>query len=152
MVGDGPGRDRLQRLAGPRTRLLGRVDGEALRELYRGALCLLQPGVEDFGIAPVEALACGTPVVALGRGGVLDIVTDGEHGVLYPGRGDGGDDEVERLAAAIDNSRRIEFNRLNLRQRAEAFSRHRFRDRFARFVGSRLASCHRSITRGAPPS
>jgi len=152
LVGDGPGRERLQRLAGPRARFLGRVDGDELRALYRGALCLLQPGVEDFGIAPVEALACGTPVVALGRGGVLDVVRDGEHGILYPGVGDGGAEEVARLAAAIDKCRRIEFNELNLRSRAEAFSRSRFVERFRRFVGSHLARSQRPTTPGAPPS
>lgn len=124
IVGDGPERERLARRAGPRTRLLGRVDGPALRDLYRGALCLLQPGVEDFGIAAVEALAAGTPVVALGRGGVLDIVEDGVHGLLTQREGD-----VEELAAAIDSVRRICFSTNALRSRAEAFSGQRFADR-----------------------
>jgi glycosyltransferase involved in cell wall biosynthesis len=124
IVGDGPERARLARLAGPRTRLLGRVDGPALRDLYRGALCLLQPGVEDFGIASVEALACGTPVVALGKGGVLDVVEDGVHGVLTEREGD-----VEELSTAVDRARRICFNTLALRAQAEAFSGQRFADR-----------------------
>lgn len=134
IVGTGPERSRLERRAGAGTRFLGRVDGEELRALYRGAHCLLQPGVEDFGIAPVEALACGTPVVARGEGGVLDIVADGAHGVLYR---DGGD--AAALAAAIDKSRRIRFNRLNLRERAESFSRSRFRERFLHLLRSHLA-------------
>ena len=138
VVGDGPELGRLARTAGASTRLLGRVDGDELRRLYRGALCLLQPGVEDFGIAPVEALACGVPVVARGRGGVLDVVDDGVHGVLYAGGG-GDADEAEALAAAIDKCRRIEFNALNLRGRAERFSRARFRERFSTFIRSLLA-------------
>jgi glycosyltransferase involved in cell wall biosynthesis len=124
IVGDGPERERLARRAGGRTRLLGRVDGEALRDLYRGALCLLQPGVEDFGIAAVEALACGTPVVALGRGGVLDIVDDGVHGLLTEREGD-----VEELSTAVDRARRICFSKRALRARAEAFAGQRFADR-----------------------
>jgi glycosyltransferase involved in cell wall biosynthesis len=124
IVGDGPERARLARRAGPRTRFLGRLDGAALRDLYRGALCLLQPGVEDFGIAAVEALACGTPVVALGRGGVLDVVDDGVHGLLTEREGD-----VAELATAVDSVRRICFSRSVLRARAEAFSRQRFADR-----------------------
>ncbi|GMU65155.1 MAG: putative glycosyl transferase [Acidobacteriota bacterium] len=120
VVGEGPERPRLERLAGSRTRLVGRVDAERLRELYRGAICFLQTGIEDFGIAAAEALACGTPVVARGEGGVLDIVEDGRHGVLYAG------DEPAGVAAAIDKCRGMEFNSMNLRERAEEFSAGRF--------------------------
>jgi len=129
VVGDGPERRRLEGLAresGGRAKLLGRVTPERLRDLYRGALCFVQPGVEDFGIAAVEALACGAPVVALGRGGVLDIVENGRHGVLYEAD-DGG--ETAALATAIDRARQIRFNTLDLRGRAEGFSAARFTER-----------------------
>lgn len=129
VVGDGPERRRLAGLAGPGTRLAGRVEGEELRRLYRGASCFLQPGVEDFGIASVEALACGTPVVALGVGGILDIVEDGTHGVLYGGAGD-----AAALAAAVDKCRRMRFNSLDLRTRAEAFSHAAFREGFRTLI------------------
>jgi len=132
VVGTGPEREPLEGMGALRTRFRGRVEGEELARLYRGAACFLQPGVEDFGIASVEALASGTPVVALGRGGVLDVVEDGVHGVLYEGAGD-----PDRLAAAIDKCRRIGFNALNLRARAEAFSRADFRERFRSFVEAR---------------
>jgi glycosyltransferase involved in cell wall biosynthesis len=121
IVGDGPGGGRLRRLAGPGTELLGRVEGEELRRLYQRARLFVQPGVEDFGIAPVEALAAGTPVVAVGRGGVLDIVEDGVHGVLYLPEGD-----ASALAAAIDRALGIRFNEMDLRKRAEMFSSARF--------------------------
>ena len=120
IVGGGPAEDRLAAAAGD-VQVLGRVGDDELRELYRGARCLVQPGVEDFGISAVEALACGTPVVALGAGGVRDIVVDGEHGVLYRPAGD-----ADALAAAIDKSERIRFNLLNLRHRAEGFAPARF--------------------------
>ena len=109
IVGEGPDRSQLERLAGPRTRFLGRVNRDELKRQYRGASCFLQPGIEDFGISSVEALASGCPVVAYGRGGVTDIVRDGEHGVLYTGDGDAG-----ALAAAIDKTLTIRFNKLNL--------------------------------------
>jgi len=153
VVGEGPERSRLEALAGPRSRLLGRVGDDELRTLYRGARFLLQPGVEDFGIAPVEALACGTPVVALAEGGVLDIVEDGVHGVLYELEPEAGDHPAA-LAAAIDKARRIRFNGLNLRQRAEAFSRSRFRERFASLLTTYRARRERQdrpTSRGAPP-
>jgi glycosyltransferase involved in cell wall biosynthesis len=136
IAGDGPEHGRLARLAGPRARLLGRVDDAALRDLYRGARLVLQPGVEDFGIASVEALACGTPVVAAARGGVLDVVEDGRHGVLYDDRGGGG-----ALAAAIDKAGQIGFNPLDLRRRAESFAAGHFTGRMSSLVSS---CCSRS--------
>ena len=114
--------DRLRPLAGPKTRFLGRVPAEQLRDLYRSAACLLQPGVEDFGMAVVEALACGCPVVALGKGGVLDIVEHGKHGVLYQGEG-----ESKKLQKAIDKFWELRSNFMDLRARAEEFSAARFR-------------------------
>lgn len=124
LVGGGPERRRLEALGRGRVRFLGRVDDEALRLLYRRSVCLLQPGIEDFGIAAVEALACGTPVVAAGAGGVLDIVIDGEHGVLYPP-----EEGASGLRAAIDKVQRLRFNQLNLRRRAETFSESQFASR-----------------------
>jgi len=120
VVGEGPERARLEALAGEGAQLLGRVDSERLRELYRGAICFLQPGIEDFGIAAVEALASGTPVVARAAGGVLDIVVQGQHGVLFE------HDEPAEIAAAIDNCRQMQFNSMNLRERAEIFSAEHF--------------------------
>jgi len=152
IAGDGPERERLARLAGPGVRLLGRVDDAALRDLYRGARLLLQPGVEDFGIASVEALACGTPVVAVARGGVLDIVEDGCHGVLYddlPAAAAGAAvplakppetpetserSEVTALVAAIDKARQIRWNPSDLRNRAESFAAGHFADRMRSLV------------------
>ncbi len=131
IVGTGPELRRLERLAGAQTRLLGRVDDASLRRLYQRAEMFLQPGIEDFGIAAVEALASGTPVVAVGRGGILDIARDGEHGVLYeipPGAGP----EVEETAliAAIDKSRKLRFNPMKLVTQARSFSVQRFSERF----------------------
>jgi glycosyltransferase involved in cell wall biosynthesis len=133
IVGEGPERERLEEMAGPRTRFLGNVDAEALRDLYRGALLFLQPGVEDFGIASVEALACGTPVVAVARGGILDVVDDGRHGVLYPDW-----EGPQALCEAIDKARRIGFNPLDLRERAESFSVTRFSDRIRSLLSRRF--------------
>jgi len=120
VVGTGPERGRLESMAGPSVAFAGRVEAARLRELYRGASLFLQPGTEDFGISTAEALACGTPVLALGRGGVRDIVRDRVDG-LYFSR-----DEPSEIAAAIDKMRGMEFNPLNLRERAERFSAERF--------------------------
>lgn len=134
IVGSGPEEARLARLCGPGTEMLGRVGDAELRTLYRQAAFFLQPGVEDFGMASVEALASGTPVVAVGEGGILDIVEDGEHGVLYSGFG------VDDLARAIDKASRIRFNILKLIQRAEFFSTESFVHRIAASLERRLSS------------
>ena len=133
IVGDGPERQKLDSRCGPRTKLLGRVDPATLRDLLQRARCFLQPGIEDFGISSVEALASGCPVVALGRGGVLDIVAEGQHGVLFSEA-----DSPAALAAAIDKSFTISFNKLNLKRRAEEFSAARFEDQLRVLLSRRL--------------
>lgn len=135
VVGEGPERKRLAAMAGSNVRFLGKVEGERLRDLYRGALLFLQPGVEDFGIASVEALACGTPVVAVARGGILDVVEDGRHGVLYPDW-----EGPSALAGAIDKARGIGFNALDLRMRAESFSVVSFNSRVRTLLSHRFPS------------
>ena len=80
IVGTGPERARLQRSAGPGVTFLGWRSDEEIRELYRTAEATLLPGVEDFGMVPVEAQACGCPVVALAEGGAAETVVDGENG------------------------------------------------------------------------
>ena len=134
IVGTGPEQERLSRLAGTTTKLLGFLPPESLRAQLQGAVCFLQPGVEDFGISSVEALASGCPVVALGRGGIQDIVRDGEHGVLYQGEGDS-----RALASAIDKCRKIGFNKLNLKSRAEDFSSASFEARFRSILETRFS-------------
>jgi glycosyltransferase involved in cell wall biosynthesis len=74
IAGAGPELGRLRKLAAPNVEFLGRVSDDALRELYSRCRALLLPGEEDFGITPVEALASGKPVIALGRGGALETV------------------------------------------------------------------------------
>jgi len=83
VVGDGPERRRLQALAGPSVRFLGWTDRPSLVELFARCHAYVVPGIEDFGIAPVEAMAAGKPVVGFNRGGVAETVTDGETGVLF---------------------------------------------------------------------
>jgi glycosyltransferase involved in cell wall biosynthesis len=83
VVGDGPERARLEALAGPTVEFLGRVDRERLLGLFSRCHAYLVPGVEDFGIAPVEAMAAGRPVVAFRGGGARETVVDGLTGTFF---------------------------------------------------------------------
>lgn len=103
VVGQGPEMERLKRMAGPRTRFVGRAPDEAMRGLYQECRALLFPGVEDFGIVPLEAMACGRPVIALGRGGALDTVRDRETGLLFDEQSvEGLSDAIRRFEAEVE--------------------------------------------------
>ena len=122
IVGTGPERDRLRRIAGPTIRFDGWLGQEELREAYRGCRALIQAHEEDFGIAPLEAMACGRPVIAFGRGGAAEVVAP-ETGVLYADESDDG------LQAAIAEWERRTFDPTALRSHALAFARDAYRDR-----------------------
>jgi glycosyltransferase involved in cell wall biosynthesis len=117
IVGDGPDRDRLQRLSGPDVTFLGPLSDQQLREEYQRARALLMPGEEDFGIVPVEAQACGRPVVALARGGALETVTDGATGVLFA------EATADSLADGLRRIDTLSFDTARIRASAERFSR-----------------------------
>jgi glycosyltransferase involved in cell wall biosynthesis len=117
IVGDGPDRTRLEAQAGPTVEFLGRLGDDAVRDEYRRALAVILPGEEDFGIVPVEAQACGRPVVALGRGGVIDSVIDGENGVLFT------EPDANSLAGALERVARQSFDSAGISRSAQRFSR-----------------------------
>jgi glycosyltransferase involved in cell wall biosynthesis len=121
IAGFGPEASRLRRRAGETVRFVDTPSDETLRDLFRRTEAFLMPGEEDFGIAPVEAQACGTPVIALGRGGARETVLDGETGVLFAEPG------TEALAAAIDRFHGLRFNADAITRQAHRFSRPRFR-------------------------
>ncbi|HEY2798739.1 MAG TPA: glycosyltransferase [Thermoanaerobaculia bacterium] len=135
LVGRGPEEGRLRRLAqaGPSVEFLSGMPPKGLRELYRQCALYLQPGEEDFGISAVEALACGAPVVALGRGGARDVVRDGENGILFT------DEGAEGLAAAVERAAGIGFDYTLLRASALPFRPERFADEFDAAVRELLA-------------
>jgi len=119
IVGDGPDRDRLARAGGSNTTILGWRSDDEIRDEYRRAAAVILPGEEDFGIVPLEAQACGRPVVALARGGALETVEDGQTGVFFS------EPTVESLTAALQRARQTRFEPARARARAEQFSRTR---------------------------
>jgi glycosyltransferase involved in cell wall biosynthesis len=126
IVGHGPELGRLRQMGGHGVELLGTRTDEEIRELYRGARVAVLPGEEDFGIVPLEAQACGCPVVALGRGGALETVVDGVTGVLVP------DPSVASFADGLRRADRIVFDPAVVRAHATRFAR----DRFAAEIGA----------------
>ena len=130
IVGEGPERARLEAAAGTDVTFLGRRSDEEIRALYRSAAVTLLPGEEDFGIVPLEAQACGRPVVALGRGGALETVVPNMTGMLV--------DEATpaAFADAIDRTIAARFDRSAIRRHAEQFSRERFGDEMQSLIQS----------------
>ncbi len=131
VIGEGPDRARLERQAGSTIQFLGWQPDEVIRDYYRRCQALLFPGEEDFGIVPMEALACGTPVIALDRGGVAETV-DAAVGGLYQGA------SPEGLIAAIENweAKGMLSDPQIARRKAEAFALPRFRERLLGYIES----------------
>ena len=122
VIGNGNMKRELERqyAVNPLVTFLGRVDDDCLRRVYGGARALLFPGVEDFGIVPVEAQAAGTPVIAYGDGGALETILDGETGLFFRER------TVESLCAAIDAFEARSWDLRKCRVQAACFSKASF--------------------------
>jgi glycosyltransferase involved in cell wall biosynthesis len=143
VIGEGPEYARLKAEAGANVEFMGRVTPERLRERLQGARAFLFAAVEDFGIAPVEAMACGTPVIALRRGGaaetVVGLASEAPTGVFFE------EQSVPAVVAAVrtfeDNAARISAQAC--RVRAERFSAARFRAEFMDFVLRKYAEWQR---------
>jgi glycosyltransferase involved in cell wall biosynthesis len=125
IVGIGPEYPRLKKLAAKNVEFCGRVPDHELRELYAKSTALLMPGEEDFGMTMVESLASGKPVIALSRGGAMDIVENG-CGVLYA---DPMESSLEDALRAFDRVESL-IDPEQLQLRASAFSEAVFERRF----------------------
>lgn len=133
IVGDGPERRRLEASARPHIHFAGVVSDDQLRDYYRQCRALVFPGEEDFGIVPVEAQACGRPVIAFGRGGVLESVVPGRTGVFFA------EQTRDALAAAVRAFEGQRFAPDTIRAHAEQFSRQRFMREMTEFVTQAVA-------------
>ena len=126
IVGDGSDLDKVKAAAGPNVEVLGYQSTATLRDLMRRAKAFVFAAEEDFGITPVEAMACGTPVIAYGRGGATESVVDGQSGLFF---------EKQTPASIIDAVQRFEqssdhYVPTDIRRRAEFFRPERFREQF----------------------
>jgi glycosyltransferase involved in cell wall biosynthesis len=120
VIGDGPMRKRLEKLAGPNVTFTGAVPREVIIDHLSRARALILPGVEDFGITPVEAMALGTPVVAFRAGGALDSVVEDRTGIFFD------EPVVNSLRRALEAADARTWDRKAIREHAAQFSRSRF--------------------------
>ena len=128
VIGDGPDRQRLQRIAGPTIEFLGRQPDTVVAQAAGACRALLFPGEEDFGIVPLEVNAAGRPVVAWKGGGALETVIDGRTGVFF------GEANGRSMAEAIERCECLAWDPHQLRTHAAAFSRAVFIERIREFL------------------
>ncbi len=138
VIGEGPERERLQRLAGPSVRLLGRCEEEEVRQYVARCRAFIMPQEEDFGIAAVEAQSAGRPVIAYAAGGALETVLPDQTGLFFP------EQTPEALAAAVRRFETMRFSKQACRDNALRFSKARFQREYVAQVERLLAAARAS--------
>ncbi len=128
IAGEGRDKGRLQQMAGSSVKILGRVDDATVHDLLRRCKAFIFPGRDDFGIAPINAMACGKPVIAYAGGGALDTVIDGITGILFDRQ------TVPVMVEALRRFTTYSFTPDQIRAHAERFSVERFRKEIVKVV------------------
>lgn len=134
IIGDGPDRRRLESLAGPSVTFMGRLPDEQVVHYMHRCQAFLFPGLEDFGITPLEANACGRPVIAYQGGGALDTVVPGLNGLFFE------EQQSESLSRAIEAFEMHSWNAAAIRRHAESFDEARFRMELSELIAFALRS------------
>jgi glycosyltransferase involved in cell wall biosynthesis len=144
IIGDGPDRERLQKLGGPKTEFLGRQPDSSVNRYASRCRALLFPGEEDFGMTPLEVNAAGRPVIAYRGGGAMETVVDGLTGVFFNKPTSGS------LVTAIEEFESRKWSQQSLRAHAEKFDRSVFAFRVLQFLASVAPpSCLTELSAGA---
>jgi len=133
------GEKQLKEMAGPTVEFLGEITDKEKWDLMSRAKGFIFPSEkEDFGIVPVEAMAAGTPVIALGQGGVLETVVDGKTGVLFGKR------SLPSLISAIKRFEKMKFSQQECKDQAKMFSKLRIEKEIKQFIKDKYAGTSRS--------
>ncbi len=136
IVGTGPESEKLKMTAKDNIEFLGWRGDDELAKIYAGCRALIFPGVEDFGIVPLEAMACGKPVIAFGKGGTLETVIDQgttSTGIFFY------EQTVESLIKSIANFEKTYFDPLSIRTHALKFDRVLFKEKVKSYIEARVA-------------
>lgn len=136
IIGDGPELRRLQSLAGPNITFLGYQSRPVVREHLARCRALIFPGVEDFGIVPVEAQAAGRPVIAYAAGGALETVVDGVTGLFFR------EQSPAALGEAVEQFEKTAFDKQLIREHARQFDAARFAEQMQAFVTAKVSEVH----------
>ncbi|MDQ0125867.1 glycosyltransferase involved in cell wall biosynthesis [Pseudomonas lini] len=134
VIGEGPQFEKVKLAATSNVTILGYQEFDVLRDHMQRAKAFVFAAEEDFGIIPVEAQACGTPVIAFGKGGALETVIDGKTGIFF---GEQNEQSIKEAVRRFESD--FEFNPVAIRQHAERFSTERFRAEFKAFVDNKCA-------------
>jgi glycosyltransferase involved in cell wall biosynthesis len=121
IVGSGPQADELKAMAGSNVEFAGFIPEDELVNEYRRARAVIVTAIEDFGLVPLEAAACGTPTIAYGHGGYLETVRDGVSGVFFP------EQEPASLTDAVNRFHKMQFDPIKIREAAMPFDIPRFK-------------------------
>ena len=133
VIGSGPEEEKIKRKAGKNVELLGFQPDPVLRSYLQKAKAFVFAAIEDFGILPIEAMACGTPVIGLNRGALSETLLEGVSGLFFE------EQTVDSIQNAVNRFERAEFSPHRVRAHAEIFSAERFNREFRGFVMDRYA-------------
>ncbi|BCZ47101.1 glycosyl transferase [Clostridium gelidum] len=128
VVGTGPFEQKLKSMAGLTVKMVGCVSDNELREYYAKCKAFLFPGEEDYGMAPLEAMSCGRPAIAYGKGGALETIVEGKTGLFFE------EQTTESLISAIKKFETIKFNKEEIRAHALKFDESVFKLQIKDFV------------------
>lgn len=132
IIGGGPELGRLKELARPNIEFLGRLPDERVAKYLAECRALIFPGEEDFGIVPVEAMACGRPVIAYRAGGARETIVDGETGLFFERQ------TVEELMGAVKKFQFMTFSKDKIRRQAERFGKSVFQTKMLELVAAKM--------------
>jgi glycosyltransferase involved in cell wall biosynthesis len=132
VIGDGPQMKTIQKLATSNVTLLGYKDNETLKDMMQKAKGFIFAAHEDFGIMPVEAMSCGTPVIAFDKGGAKETVIQGKTGLFFEKQNE------ESLAQALDDFEKMSWDHGLIREHAMQFGKERFQNEISALVQKKL--------------